>query len=676
MRFLTIGFLVCLGACSQTSDTTPDSMMHLEQHRPQFHFSPAKNWMNDPNGMVYHNGQYHLFYQYYPQDTVWGPMHWGHAVSTDMLTWQHKPVALFPDKNGWIFSGSAVFDRHNTSGLGSQKNPPLVAVFTYHNEPAKDAGSKNFQTQGLAYSLDNGESWQKYDRNPVLVGPDIPDFRDPKVFWHDSSQKWIMTLAVQNRVSFYSSPNLKDWQHESDFGITSGTHAGVWECPDLIKMPVQGTNQEKYVLLVSINPGGPNGGSATQYFVGDFDGKAFVLDERFAQDVQAQPADFPAGTLFADFEKPLSNEWVAEGEAFKSPVFQPYKNQFPGLVGNRLLNSMAQNEEAFGTLTSPEFVIEQDFINFQITGGNNPQKVGMQLFVDGQAVLTATGRDTEIMGIVSWNVEAYQGKKAHFKFYDKGSRNRGYLVVDQIVFADRPAYNPKEGAVWLDYGTDNYAGVSWSNIPSSDGRTLTIGWMSNWLYAQQVPTEKWRSAMTLPRELTLHKTQQGYRVFSNPVKEVASLRQKSHYLARVEVDKPVVLSELTGISVEQAEYQVSLLPEEASLIELSLSNQLNEYLSIRFNLASQQLEIDRSKAGKVDFRKEFSQLQTAPLAPQKAYQLQMFFDHASVEIFINDGETVMTSVMFPNQNFSELSVSADKPLQLKDVQAWSLKSIF
>ena len=340
---------ICLLSCQETDkkSTKPENMIvdstqmkTGEQYRPAFHFTPKEKWMNDPNGMVYYQGEYHLFYQYYPDDNVWGPMHWGHAVSKDMIHWEHLPIALYPDKLGYIFSGSCVIDWNNTTGFGSKENPPMVAIFTYHDPEGEKNKTIDFQTQGIAYSLDKGRTWTKYEGNPVIPNPGIKDFRDPKVIWHQDTQKWVMSLAVKDHISFYSSKDLKSWKLESDFGEKAGAHGGVWECPDLFPLKDQNGN-EKWVLLVSINPNGPQGGSATQYFVGDFDGKTFTPNH------------------------------------------------------------------------------------------------------------------------------------------------------DKIK--------------WIDYGADNYAGVTFSDIPAEDGRRLFIGWMSNWQYAQVVPTYTWRSAMTIPRELTLKK---------------------------------------------------------------------------------------------------------------------------------------------------------------------------
>lgn len=334
-------FITCF-SCKNSTQTGggEGAQYYQEKYRPQYHFSPESGWMNDPNGLVFYDGEYHLFYQYYPDSTVWGPMHWGHAVSTDLFSWTHLPVALYPDSLGYIFSGSAVSDIYNTSGFGDGTTPPLIAVFTYHNSELERKGNNEFQSQGIAWSNDRGRTWKKFQGNPVLPNPGIRDFRDPKVFRHDASGKWIMILAVHDRVHIYSSPDLKNWSFESEFGESAGSHGGVWECPDLFPLTVTGTSSSKWVMLVSINPGGPNGGSVTQYFTGEFDGHKFIPDDIAAK--------------------------------------------------------------------------------------------------------------------------------------------------------------------WMDMGTDNYAGVTWSGIPEQDGRKILIGWMSNWNYATVVPSSLWRSAMTIPRELTLY----------------------------------------------------------------------------------------------------------------------------------------------------------------------------
>ncbi|MFC0472183.1 glycoside hydrolase family 32 protein [Halalkalibacter kiskunsagensis] len=242
--------------------------LYLEKYRPQFHFSPERNWMNDPNGLVFYNGKYHMFYQYNPYGNKWGNMSWGHAISKDLVHWEHLPVALRPDKLGMIFSGSAVVDKHNTSGLFKEKPGGLVAIYTSAGET---------QQQSLAYSTDDGVTWTKYEGNPVIPNPGIEDFRDPKVIWYEKEKKWVMLLAAGDHVRLYSSKNLIDWEYMSKFD--EGAHGGVWECPELFELPVNGDpNNTKWVLQVDLNPGAVAGGSGGQYFIGEFDGKTFIND--------------------------------------------------------------------------------------------------------------------------------------------------------------------------------------------------------------------------------------------------------------------------------------------------------------------------------------------------------------------------------------------------------------
>lgn len=461
-----------------------------EPYRPAFHFSPKKGWMNDPNGMFYKDGVYHLFFQHYPDDTRWGPMHWGHATSADMINWAEQPIALFPDDHGYIFSGSAVVDFNNTSGFGKDGKTPVVAIYTNHHMEGEKAGRTDYQTQSIAYSLDNGSTWTKYETNPVIRNPGIADFRDPKVIWYAPKNKWVMALATKDRITFYSSGNLKEWIRESDLGHDFGAHGGVWECPDLLALEFNGKTY--WVLLVSINPGGPNGGSATQYFVGDFDGSTF---------------------------KPL---------------------------------------------------------------------------------------DTEIR--------------------------------------------------WMDYGTDNYAGVTFFNTGK---RTLLMGWMSNWQYAQEVPTGSFRSAMTLPREIGLEKVNGKFYLTSKPAKEVESLWIASRNLKKVQ------RFEITTSGLFDIEF--TGLPKESFRVELS--NSLNGTLAIGYDKPSNRYFIDRSASGKKDFEAGFGKKHWGPrISAQSKINLRIIADHSSVEVFADDGLTVMTDIFFPDQPYSRLHMKASKRTKVANIR--------
>jgi fructan beta-fructosidase len=499
LKYLAVLLLTYSGAFAQQAT-------YKEQYRPQIHFSPPAHWMNDPNGMVYYKGVYNLFYQHYPKGTTWGPMHWGHATSADMIHWKNQPIALYPDSLGLIFSGSAVVDVHNTSGFGKNGQPPLVAIFTHHSQPGEKAGRDDFQNQSLAYSNDNGKTWAKYKNNPVLKNPGIKDFRDPNVSWYAPGKKWIMTLATKDRITFYSSPNLKDWSKESEFGEHLGGHGGVWECPDLFQLTAA-DGKKMWVLVVNINPGGPQGGSATQYFTGNFDGKTF----------------------------------------------------------------------------------------------------------------TPNRTDTR----------------------------------------------------WLDEGTDEYAGVTWHN---TGNRHIFLGWMSNWQYAEKVPTKTWRSAMTIPRELKLMKADTGYYVASEPVKELNTIKGGSVELHNIAVKGDVSLTKLLKRS--DGQYELDIISNQLKSFAITLSNANGEQLVTGYDDSEKSWYIDRTKAGVSDFHPEFAKrMVTKRKVTGKKTDLKLVIDAASIELFADKGLTVMTAIFFPKKPYDKLSISSNG-FSISDLNYSGLKSIW
>lgn len=651
--------LFSCGTSQQRQEEGASVYEFKETYRPQFHFTPPSMWMNDPNGMVYHQGEYHLFYQHNPDSTVWGPMHWGHAVSTDLVHWEHLPIALFPDNLGTIFSGSAVVDYNNTSGLGTADNPPMIAIFTYHSAEKAEEGRNDFQTQGIAFSLDNGRNWTKYEGNPVLPNPGIRDFRDPKVMWYEEGQKWVMSLAVADHISFYSSPDLKEWTFESDFGKDIGAHGGVWECPDLFKLPVEGTGEEKWVLLVSINPGGPNGGSATQYFVGDFDGKKFTVDEQFKQELTAE-AVIPDGKMFADFEGRTYSSWKTEGDAFgKGPAKGTFQDQMKvsNFSGSGLVNSFRNGDAGTGKLTSPAFIVASDYINFLIGGGKHPEGAAVNLVVDGQVKRTATGNNSESLSWKSWSTKELKGKGARIEITDRETGGWGHILVDDILFSDEPAINKEEG-IWIDYGRDNYAGVTWSGIPEEDGRRIFMGWMSNWDYANVVPTESWRSAMTFARRLELKDTGEGLRVTSVPVRELRKIYGSRHNLESRTITDNLNISEMVPFPLSTFDLQMELeasAPDAAFALELS--NSQGQKITIGFDPETKAYYIDRTKAGLNNFSNNFSGIHYGPrITEEPVHSLRLLVDVASVELFADGGKTVMTDIFFPDEVFNSLNL--------------------
>ncbi|KAF2326643.1 glycoside hydrolase family 32 protein [Flavobacterium ginsenosidimutans] len=500
-------------ATAQTAAVTVSNTVEEQMYRPHFHFTPKKGWMNDPNGMFFANGYYHLFYQHYPDGNTWGPMHWGHAISKDLIKWEELPIALYPDKDKYIFSGSAVVDTHNTSGLGTGKTAPIVAIYTLHDMTKEKAGKIDVEQQDIAFSNDNGFTWQKFEEgNPVVKNPGIRDFRDPKVSWDETHKQWIMALAAQDRIHFYKSSNLKDWEFASEFGKNIGAHGGVWECPDFFEIKVEGTKETKWVLIVNLNPGGPNGGSGVQYFVGDFDGKTFTMDTTFAERV------------------------------------------------------------------------------------NN------------------------------------------------------------------------EKAVWADYGKDNYAGVTWNNVPTSDGRRLFIGWMSNWEYAQQVPTTTWRSSTTIPRELKLVKKGNHYNLVSTPVNEINNYVSKTIKTKSANGKGTLSLIENGKIDLTQAIVSLDLKNLKQEDYTFTLSNANGESLSFGLNNKENYLFIDRSKAGITDFSDKFAlPVSKAFLeGSQKSAAFKIILDKTSIEIFYNNGEKVMTEIFFLNKPFSALTISSKQKIEIKN----------
>lgn len=454
--------------------------VNKESYRPAYHFSPSYGWMNDPNGMVYKNGEFHLFYQYNPYGSMWGNMHWGHAVSKNMIDWEELPVALAPDGLGSIFSGSCVVDKKNTAGFGEGA---IIAFYT-------SAGER--QVQSMAYSQDNGRTFKKYERNPIITST-VRDFRDPKVFWHPETDRWIMVIAASQEMQFYSSPNLREWTYESSFGHGEGNHDGVWECPDLIRLPIDGSTQKKWVLLCNINPGGPFGGSATQYFIGEFNGKKFIND-------------FPATTK------------------------------------------------------------------------------------------------------------------------------------------------------WMDWGKDHYATVTWSNAP--DNRNIAIGWMSNWQYANQVPTTQYRSANTLPRDLSLYKVGKELYIRCAPAPEVTALRKKGLSEKNIRVNNSYNISSFLPQDKKTYEIALSIKNESAEIIGWSLFNSKGEEIKMYYNLIDQTFSMDRTKSGITGFSEEFPTVTVAPIYKDAELNLRIFVDNSSIEVFGNEGCFVMTNLVFPTEPYTRLSFYA------------------
>jgi fructan beta-fructosidase len=372
------------------NDNVVSQSSYLETFRPQLQYSTAQNWMNDPNGLVYYAGEYHLFYQYNPNGNGWGDMSWGHAVSTDLVHWEELPVALpvKKDADGQVlemyFSGSAAMDINNTSHLGKKNSPAMVAMYTsyYPSTTTLENGKviqEGTQAQSIAYSTDKGRTWMAYNGNPVIEMPPIGyedqyrEFRDPKIFWYDPEKKWVMVavLSTQHKAVLYESDNMLDWSFMSEFGPSNAV-GGVWECPDLFEIAVDDDNDnKKWVMVININPGAPAGGSGSQYFIGQFDGNTFTADSDSLYDNNP-----PIGSLVTDFEESSyrSLNWVATKDlydAFLSTGDRPGQSGVVGFQGSQLLNTFIGGDNATGVITSPLFTITDNYINLLVGGGSH-----------------------------------------------------------------------------------------------------------------------------------------------------------------------------------------------------------------------------------------------------------------------------------------------------------------
>ena len=437
-------------------------MKNREQYRPVYHHTPAYGWMNDPNGMFYKDGVWNLYFQHNPYGSQWENMTWGHSTSTDLVHWKFQGDPVQPDALGTVFSGSAVVDKENTSGFGKGA---VIALYTSAGES---------QTQSMVYSTDNGKTFTKYEGNPVITS-NVPDFRDPHMFWNEDIKKWNMILAAGLHMEIYTSDNLKDWKLESSFGEKYGNHGGVWECPDLMKMKVRGTNKEKWMLICNINPGGPFGGSATQYFIGDFDGHKFTCESK------------------------------------------------------------------------------------------------------------------------------------------------------------------PEVTKWMDYGKDHYATVTFDNAP--EGRRVAIAWMSNWQYANQVPTLQYRSGNSIPRDLGLFEYKGETYCSVVPSPEMTAARSKK----------------ATKSLSESCEMVVNLKGNST----ITLSNDKGEKVVMCYDAKAETFSMDRTKSGKMDFSNDFAATTKAPTYG-KISQLRIFIDKSSIEVFDAEGKMAMTNLVFPTKPYNKVTVKGGK----------------
>jgi fructan beta-fructosidase len=468
---------------------------------------------------------------------------------------------------------------------------------------------------------------------------------------------------------------LKDWKHLSDFG-PAGSTQGIWECPDLFPLPIEGNrNASRWALIVNVGSAAKAGGSGCQYFVGNFDGKQFTLDPSYPR---PQPEFVPDGQLIADFENGYGN-WQASGEALGSAPARgtlPNQQAVDSFRGNALVNTYINGDPTQGKLVSPEFEITEEFISFLIGGGNHPGKTCINLLVNGQTVRTATGDNSERLSWKSWDVRDLRGRKARLEVVDQHSEGWGHINVDHIVMANRPARPATQPALWADYAPDFYAAVSWSDIPKRDGRRLWIGWMSNWQYAGDVPTSPWRSAMSLPRELALRQTDEGLRLVQKPVREVRELRGERFQKRNATVSEVNEWLKKRNIAGPLWEIEAEIEVQEDTGFGLKLFGAPNQETVLRWDTKTETLTLDRTKSGRIDFNPQFSGRYEAPLkAKDGKLRLHVLADTSSIEVFGNDGETVLTALLFPNEGAEPFQFeSTTTNLKVRRLNIWKMKS--
>jgi sucrose-6-phosphate hydrolase SacC (GH32 family) len=528
----------------------------------------------------------------------------------------------------------------------------MVAIYT--------ASGMGNQSQALAYSLDKGRTFTFFSGNPVI---DIQSsqFRDPKVFWHEPTRRWVMVVAMpdDHQVAIYGSTNLKQWDLSSKWGPLPPI-GGQYEVPDLFPLHVDNDpSRQKWVMIISTNPGGLWGGSLTAAYIGDFDGRTFKEDTRY---------DYggpPGTTTFANFESSTYGTWIATGTAFGDGPSQGSltgQSLVNGFSGQRLLNSFHGGGSSTGTLTSPAFAISRSNINFLVGGTSTAttNETAVSLVVEGATVRSATGNGRNTLDWVSWDVQDLRGKSGHIIVVDNNSTANGRILLDDIGFSDTAARPGMDRTPWFDWGKDNYAGITFDNVP--DGRRLFVGWLNNWQYAQSntVPTTAWwRGQQSEPRELTLRTVNGRPEIFQAPLRELNALRSGAPYELRSQSVSGERLLPATGTTLD---IEAVCRPQSASKFGLKvLTGPNGDETVIGFDVAARRLYIDRTKSGTAaGTMAGFYGVHSAPLdLRDTTLNLRVLIDNSIVEVFAEDGERVLTDLVYPAMGSNGLKLFAE-----------------
>lgn len=655
----TLSLLLILNTFVFSQSTTQNNMSN--KYNPAYHFYPS----GDPTGLFYFGG---LYYN-----------NWGSAASSDFLHWSLTKFGKLRKKaydnslpqqvrdslrriNRLGGSGTIVVDVNNTSGLGINGRPPLLSFWHNDTEPWGN------QVVGMAYSNDTAKTWIRYSKFPI-VDINSREFRDPKVFWYEPTKKWIMAIgwAEAPKIKFFSSTNLIDWEFLSDFG-PFGAVKGVWECVDLFPLPVDGVPQNvKWVMALSVQP------LSGQYFIGNFDGEKFTLDPVFMKDIKKDDY-LPKGDVLFDFEKGI-DDWEMEGKAFlESPSSQALFRQgaVMGKEGLFFINSHNDRAKSTGKITSPAFVITKDYINFLVGGNFQPNDLSVNLLVGGKIVRLQSGNNSGGLQWAGWDVSEFKGVNAKIQIVDNSSN--GAILADHFMQCDELAkIAEREKAFWLDYGPDFFAVRSWNNFAENEKRTIWTGWMGSWRYGG---TEPVRGIQSIPRSVGLKTFPEGVRLIQTPIKELESLR-KTHLTA--------VGSSFDGIwklnKLKPSKNNYELIVEFENLsakefgLNLCVGN--NQKTIVGYNTESEELYVDRRNSGYDKFISLFPQLNKGPLKNRSnTLKLHVFVDNCSVEVFANNGETVISSKIYPDSSSLNIQVFSSKGrVRVKSLDLWELDSI-
>lgn len=628
---------------------------YSERYRPQYHFSPREGWIGDPDGLIRYRGMYHLFW-------------WGHAVSQDLVTWKELPWPMKGDDHSFMYyTGSVVVDEANTGGWGTSNQPAMVAIYTAHE---REGGLEN---QRISIST-NYSDFHYYEGNPVL-NLNSKSFRDPEVFWHEPGDAWIMaiTLPDERKIQFYASNDLKSWRYLSAFGPMA-SRAPLWETPSLFQLPLDGdTNTTKWVLTCALGP------NKMQYFVGDFDGRSFTSD-RMDTEYLTRGKGLP-GDIWEDFEGGTIGQWVAVGEAFGEGPGDGTMDNIPsvtGFLGRNLGSSSSGGNTLTGTLRSPTFTISKNNINFLIGGGNYPSETCINLVVSGQVVRTTTGKNSPHMVWRGWDVANLNGQEAHISIVDRRTDSWGHIHVDHIMFSDVLYDIDREHANWIDWGLDFYAARVYRDYDHAMEKTVWLGWMGNWEYANRLPTTWGQGAQSIPRELRLVTSPMGYALRQRPLEALQKLRRSPIDLELRTIDGVVALNEF------RPEHNTYELIAEFSLgdgdhdVGLNVCVGGGNKVVLRYDTTTSNVTLDRRTSGEVSFSEHFPRVATAPIMRGgNVITFHVFVDLSSIEVFVNDGQAALTAQIFPHPASTGIEVfSYRDPTTLAKLTAWELESIW